>query len=247
MQPNNNQAATTNYNTALAEYGSVYDPQIQAVQAEEAQALQTKNTALSQYQQDNTTRLSQLDQAKVNAFSNNSLASNAKGLFYSGYTPAENSAYVTNTYNPNVQAANTNYQRNVDNTNTTYNNNYQTLQDKIAQINQSRANDAYSLVQNTKQAQLSAAKSATSAAKAGAPTATQAKQSFSNASLQTLVKESGKDAHISPEAYANEAIKWLNAGYSISDFNSVVSANKLLDPNNGYYNYALTEALKRSK
>lgn len=165
-QPNNNQAATTNYNQAVAEFGSVYDPQVAAVHAQADQALQTKNTALAQLGQDNATKLSQLDQAKANAFSNNALTANARGLNFSGYAPAQNTAYTTSTYNPNVQAQNTAYQRSVDSTNTDYNSNYQSLQDKITQLNQQRANDAYSLVQNTRQAQAQAAKEAAAAATA---------------------------------------------------------------------------------
>lgn len=243
--PNNNQAPTTNQTTAYNELGSVYDPQVQAAQAQEGQLAQTKNTALAQLQQDNTTKLSQLDQAKTNAFTNNALTSNARGIMYSGYTPAQNDAYATNTYNPNVQGQNTNYQRGVDSTNSTYNQNYQSLQDKITQLNQQRANDAYSLVQNTQQAQAQAAKQAASAAKSAGPTASQSRQLFSNASLQNLQNQTGSDGHISPEAYAQEAIKWLNAGYSVSDLNSLASSTKLLDPNNGYYQYALSQALKR--
>lgn len=247
MQPNNNQAATTDYGTAYNEFGSVYDPQVQSVEAEQAQALQDKNTSLSQLDQDKTTSLSSLDQAKVNAFKDNSLTSNARGLFYSGYAPAQNDAYVTNTYNPNVDKVNTDYKRGVETTNDTYTKNNQSLVDKITAINQQRANDANSLVVGTKQAQQQAAKDAASAAQSAAPSASQSKQLFSNASLAALQKQTGKDAHISPEAYASEAIKWLNAGYSIGDLNTLINSAKLFDPNNGYYQYALTQALKRGQ
>lgn len=173
--PTNNQAATTDQGTAYAEFGNEYDPQVQAVQTQEAQLGTDKNTALTQLSQDNTTKLSQLDQAKANAFSNNALTSNARGIMYSGYTPAQNTAYTTNTYNPSVQAQNTTYQRGVDSTNSTYDTNYQSLQDKITALNQQRANDANSLVQNTNQANATAAaaaaKAATSAANKSATTA----------------------------------------------------------------------------
>lgn len=241
MQPNNNQAATTDYNQAVAEFGSVYDPQVAAVHAQADQALQAKNTALAQYGQDNATKLSQLDQAKTNAFSNNALTANARGINFSGYTPMQNTAYTTNTYNPNVQATNTAYQRNVDRTNTAYAQNYKSLEDKITELNQQRANDAYSLVQGTKQAQ---AQAAASYSKSNAPTSSQNQQAFSNASLGNLTKQIGSDGHISPAAYAQEAIKWLNAGYSVANLNSLLSSTKLLNPKNGYYQYALNEALK---
>lgn len=250
MNPNNNQAATTDYNTALGEFGSVYDPQVQAVQGQEAQALTDKNTALSQLQQDNTTKLAQLDQAKANAFSNNALTANARGINFSGYTPQQNDAYTTNTYNPNVQAQNTNYQRGVDSTNSTYNTNYQTLQDKITTINQQRANDANSLVQNTVQAQqqaaaaaakaqASAAKTAASNAKAAAPTSAQIATAISS----NLAKVTGKDGYVAPEDYAQAYIDWINSGGSSSSFNSNFGRYK--NPTNGYYDYAITQAVKR--
>lgn len=243
MQPNNNQAATTDYNTAYAEFGNVYDPQVQAAQAQQAQVLQAKNTALAQLDQDKTTSLSQLDQAKVNAFKDNATTANARGLTFSGYTPYTNNAYVTNTYNPNVDKVNTNYSRNVDNTNTTYTQNNQSLLDKITAINQQRANDANSLVLNTQQANEAAAEKATrastSATKAAQPTTAQISAAISS----NLAKVTGRDGYVAPEDYAQAYVDWINSGGSTGSFNSNFGRYK--NPNNGYYNYAITQALKR--
>lgn len=242
-QPNNNQAATTDYNTAYGEFGNVYDPQVQDVQQQIAQAGQTHATTLAQLDQDKTTSLSSLDQAKVNAFSNNATTANARGLTFSGYTPYTNDAYVTNTYNPNVDKVNTTYGRNVDSENTTFNQNNQSLQDKIIQINQSRANDANSLVNNTVQAQQQAAqdaaKASASAAKAAQPSSAQVASAISS----NLAKTTGKDGYVAPEDYAQAYVDWINSGGSASSFNSNFGRYK--NPSNGYYNYAITEALKR--
>lgn len=243
-QPTNNQAPTTDYGQAYNSFANVYEPQVQAIRDAEAQAYSTRDATINQLTQDKTTNLSRLDQAKSNAFSNNSLTSNARGLFYSGYAPAQNNAYVTNTYNPNVDRVNTAFKRGSDAASIRAGDTVKSLEQKIAEINQQRANDANSLVMNTKDAQ---AKAALSAYKSGLPTSSQNQQAFSNASLQNLVNQTGKDGHISPEAYANEAIKWLNAGYSISQFNSLVNANNLRNKEKDYYNYALTQALKRGK
>lgn len=243
MQPNNNQAATTDYGTAYAEFGNVYDPQVQAVQAQQAQAGQARDTTLAQLAQDKTTSLSSLDQAKVNAFAGNATTANARGLNFSGYTPYTNNAYVTNTYNPNVDKVNTTYGRNVDTTNTNYNQTNQSLLDKITAINQSRANDANSLVLNTQQANQvaadKAAKAATSAAKAAQPSTAQ----ISSAISSNLAKVTGKDGYVAPEDYAQAYVDWINSGGSASSFNSNFGRYK--NPDNGYYNYAITEAIKR--
>src|ERR1700753_2618241 len=139
--PTNNQAATTDYNQAYAEFGNVYDPQVSAV-----------NTQIAALAPAQAKQQSQLDQAKANAFTNNALTANARGINFSGYTPAQNTSYTTNTYNPEV-----------DKLNTYYTGQKQTLQDKITAINQQRANDANTLVQNTKQAQAEAAAAAAQA------------------------------------------------------------------------------------
>lgn len=247
VAPNNSPAPTVDYATAYNEVGNQFAAQLGQIQTQQQQALEDKNTALAQLGQTKTTNLSALDQAKANAFKNDALTSNARGLLYSGYTPYTNDQYVQNSYNPNVAKVNTAYDTGVQQTNTNYDRTAQSLQDKIAQINQDRANAANTLVLNTQSQQAADAKAAAAAAKASGPTEAQQKQTFSNASLQYLRTQMGGDAHVSPETYAQEAIKWIKAGYSIADLNSAMQSAKLFDPKNGYYQYALNEALKRSK
>lgn len=252
--PTNNQAATTNYDQAFASFGSVYDPQVQQVQSAQAQAVQDRDSSLAQLSQDNTTKLSQLDQAKVNAFSTNKLNSNTRGLLFSGYTPAQNDAYTTNVYNPNVEAANTNYKRNVDSTNTNFSRTSQTLAEKINQINQARANDAYGLVENTKQAQAQAAKQAAAEAKANAAARSSAAKATAKVAKPTtaqvaaaissgLAKVTGRNGYVAPEDYAGAYIDWIRNGGTTGSFNS--NFGRFKDPTNGYYGYAITQALKR--
>lgn len=162
--PNNSPAATTDYNTAIGEVAAIYDPQIQQVQQQQQQAQQAHDTAVQQLTQNRDTTLSSLDQAKANAFKTNVNTSNARGIFFSGYAPATNQAYVSNVYNPNVDKTNTTYQRGVQSADTTLQNNQLSLQDKINQINQERANAANTVVLNTQQAQQAAADKAAKAA-----------------------------------------------------------------------------------
>lgn len=224
-----NPAPTTDYGTAYAEEGAFYQPQLTDV-ANEQSELQTQ-TQQSQ---------ASLDQAKANAFTNNALTSNARGIMYSGYTPAQNATYTTNTYNPAVQKLQTSAA-----------NSATTLQEKIDQINQERANDAQTLVANTQsaqasaeatalKAQVSASKSSVTSAKAAQPSSNQ----IANAIRTNLSKATGSDGFVSPEDYAQAYIDWLNNGQSASSFNSNFGSFK--NPTNGYYTYAITNALKRS-
>lgn len=244
MQPNNNPAPTTNYTTALGEVASTYDPEQAQTQAQLDQAVTARNTNLSELSQNQQTSLSQLDQAKANAFSNNALTSNARGIMYSGYTPATNNAYVTNTYNPNVDKVNTTYSRGVDTANTNFNNTQQSLTEKINQINQDRANAANTVVLNTQSAQQEAAKEAASAAQASAKASQPSQNQIASAISSGLAKVTGQDGYVSPEDYASAYTDWINAGYSASSFNSTFKSFQ--NPNNNYYKYAVTQAIKRS-
>lgn len=219
--PTNNQAATTDYNTAYAEFGNVYDPQVADVKNQQTQLAQSAQVSQNQ-----------LDQARTNAFSNNSLTANARGLMYSGYTPAQNTAYTSNIYNPADQKLITNTQ-----------NQQQSLTEKIAAINQQRANDANSLVQNTQQAQAQAAKEAAAAARAGAKANLPSQAQIGSMISSGLAKVTGRDGYVAPEDYAQAYVDWINSGGNASSFNSQFGRYK--NPNNGYYNYAITSALKR--
>jgi hypothetical protein len=242
--PNNNLAPTTDYGTAIGEVAGIYDPLQQqaergvtdardAAWLEQSQLLQNKNTALSQ-----------LDQAKANAFSNNALTANARGLAFSGYTPSQNNAYTTNTYNPNVAKVNTGYQRGLQASQANFTSTRQSLLDKINNINQERANAANSIVMDTQQAQAQAAKEAAAEAKAAAKAAQPSQAQIGAMINSGLAKVTGKDGYVAPEDYAQAYIDWVNSGGSGDSFNSNFGRYK--NPNNGYYNYAITQAVKRS-
>lgn len=221
----NNPAPTTDYGTAYNEEGAIYDPQLSDVATEQQQlATQTQQSQ------------AQLDQAKANAFTNDSLTANARGLMYSGYTPSTNTAYTTNTYNPAVTKLQTSNASSAT-----------TLQEKIDELNQNRANDAANLVSSTQTSNAEAAKTAAEAATKAA-TASKAAQPTTNdiaaAVTQNLAKASGSDGYVSPEDYAQAYIDWINNGQSASSFKSTFS--RFENPNNGYYNYAITQAIKRS-
>lgn len=230
VAPTNNQAATTDYGTAYNEFGNEYDPQVAQI-----------NTQLAALPGQQQQQQSLLDQAKANAFTNNALTSNARGIMYSGYTPAKNTDYTTNTYNPSVQKLNTDFQ-----------NQTQTLQQKITDINQQRANDANTLVQNTQQAQAQAAAEALKVQQSAAKSASSKSSSTAKAALPTqianqiranLAQVTGKDGYVSPEDYAQAYIDWINNGQSASSFNTNFASFK--NKANGYYDYAITEAIKR--
>ena len=222
MPANPSLAATTDYGTAYNEEGAQYQPEID----QETQAL----AQLAQQQQ---TSQASLDQAKANAFKTDSLNANAKGLLYSGYTPATNNAYTTNTYNPAVQ-----------NLNTQTANSAQTLQEKIASINNERASAAETLVSDTQTAQAEAAKAAASAAsKASSAAAKQpTQQQVVQAIQQGLSAVKGGDGYVSPQDYASAYEDWVTAGYSPASFNSQFKSFQ--NPNNGYYTYAEQQAQK---
>lgn len=235
VAPNNSPAPTTNYGQAYNEVGNQFTLPMQQVQQEQAQALTAHNTNLGTLAADQKTSLSSLDQAKANAFTTIGNNANAKGVLFSGYQPYENGQYVQNTYNPNVQKVNTAYTTGVANENTNYGNTTQSLQDKIAQINQDRANAANSLVLNTKAAQVAAANKAASAAKSAAAKAP-SKAQIVNAISQGLNNVKGGDGYVSPQDYATAYKDWIQAGQSASSFGAFFK--QFQNPNNGYYTYA---------
>lgn len=225
--PTNNQAATTDFNTAYQEFGNVYNPQVDAV-----------NTQLAALPGQQATQQASLDQAKTNAFTNNALTANARGIMYSGYTPAQNTSYTTNTYNPAVTKLNTDF--------TTQK---QTLTDKINAINQQRSNDANSLVQNTVQAQqqaaAEAAKEQATAAREAANAAKSAGALPSTAQVRIAINQGlssvkGGDGYVSPQDYATALGDWLAAGQSRNSFNNEFKNYR--NPTNTYYDYAIKAA-----
>lgn len=92
MQPLSAPAPQT-YDQAYGSLGSVYDPQVQAAQAQVAP------------------QMSALDQAKVNAFRDITSSANSKGMLFSGFAPDQQAQYIGTKYLPavaNLQAATTN-------------------------------------------------------------------------------------------------------------------------------------------
>lgn len=238
---------TTDPNQAYAELGPQYTNEMNAIGQESNQLDTNFNTTMADLGTTRSQTMSSLDQAKSNAFTSYGNTANSRGLFFSGFQPYEQNNYMQTKYNPGVTDANTKYTEGVNSANATLNAGKQSLQDKIAQLNQQRADEAQQLVLNTQAQQAADAKANAAAAKAAGPTEAQQKQAFSDASLANMQRLAGSDGHISPETYAQEAIKWLNAGYSVSDLKSLVDSAGLLNKSNGYYNYALSQAIKRSQ
>lgn len=217
--------ATTDYATAYNSLGYKYDPEVQSVNNQ-------LNAIPGQQQQ----ALSSLDQAKVNAFKTIGNNANARGLLFSGYQPDQQESYTKNTYQPGVQKVNDTAAANT-----------KSLQDKITEINRARSVDAATLVQNTKDQQAAAAAAAQKAAVAAQTKATKAAQpttnDIANSIRVNLVKNSGKDGYVSPGDYAKAYVDWINNGQSANSFDATFG--KLKNPKNGYYNYAITQAIKR--
>lgn len=227
--PNNNPAPTTDYGDAYNELGNVYDP--------ETAQVQTQINALPGQQ---ATAQASIDQAKANAFKDNSLNANSRGVLFGGVVPQANQDYTTSTYNPAVTKLNT------DTANT-----QQSLAEKIQEINQNRANAAQTLVSDTTTANneaaaraASEAASAASAAKTAASAAVPTANEIAGAIRGGLAKVTGGNGYVSPEDYAAAYIDWLNNGQSAASFDSAFKSFR--DPTNGYYNYAIAQAIKRA-
>lgn len=115
---------TPTFDQANASLGVTYDPQVQALQAQNPQI-----------DQQLTTTLSSLDQAKVNAFKDITNSANSKGMLFSGFTPDQQATYTGTKYLPAVANARTSAQ-----------NAKNTLLDKINTINSNRQNQARGIV-----------------------------------------------------------------------------------------------------
>lgn len=79
-------------------------------------------------------------------------------------------------------------------------------------------------------ANTSASSAASSAAKSATPTATQGDIATSRGDL---IKSAAGDGYVSPQAYAQIALQWANAGYSLKDFNTNFAKYK--NPQNPNY------------
>lgn len=234
---------TTDVRQAYAELAGNYAPYERQLQNEESAAQTTRNASIGKLGEEKGLTLTSLDQAKVNAFTGFKNTANARGMLFSGYQPYQQKSYTDTTYTPGVNKANLTYKEGVQSAQDTYNTTHQSLQDKIAELNLQRMNSAQQLVADTNATNAANAR----ALAAAGPNESQQRQLFSNASLSYLARKAGGNGKISPNTYAAEAIKWLNAGYSLDQFKSVVNSAGLLDKSNGYYNYALQQAVNRSR
>lgn len=255
MAPTNNPAPTTNYNTAYQEVGAAYDLPTKQIQQAQDQALQAKNTSLSQLAQDETTNLSSLDQAKVNAFKNIGETANSRNMLFSGYSPYQQNQYVTNTYNPNLNKINTSYDRGVQSTNTRYDTTMTSLKDKLDSLNQQRANDAEKLVLDTQASYAKAAGSGGggsggsgsttrvggsssvlgSSGGGGTFTGTPTPQKVTAALRSVLQSRNlvGGDGHVAPSTLAAMYNSWMS--YGLTDKSFWTAFQGLWNPNEGNY------------
>lgn len=195
-QPNNNPAPTTDYSTAFNELGSVYDPETTQV-----------NTALAALPGQQQTAQASLDQAKANAFRDIGTNANSRGVFFSGYQPYEQNDYTTTKYNPAVT-----------NLNTKISNQNQTLTEKLAQIQQTRANAAQSLVSDTQSAETVAAKATSSGSGGSGSTKPLTQQATVSAIRGGLEKVKGGDGHVSPGNLAKAYDIWTAQGLNPQSF-----------------------------
>lgn len=163
--------------------------------------------------------LSSLDQAKANAFRDINQSSNARGVMFSGVPIDQQAQYVGTKYLPAYAAA----KEATTNAKTT-------LLGKINDINLQRSQNAQSTV-NT--AQAAAARASTAAAKP------LTQQQTSAAIRQGLGTVRGKDGYVSPQDYAQAYADWVGSGYNGAQFDNYFG--DLMNPNNGYYQYAKTQ------
>lgn len=196
------------YDQAYGSLSSVYDPQVQLVQQEQAQLPGQQQTVLSS-----------LDQAKVNAFRDITNSANAKGMLFSGFTPNQEATYIGTKYLPAVANAKTSFQ-----------NQANTLQDKINQINAQRASQAQGIVSSAttaaqnaayKNAQLAiSAQKASTNSKASTVAANQSAAQAINDALKKS-NQIGRDGYLSPYTYNDALSAWVQDGLSKSDFTSI--------------------------
>lgn len=211
--------AVPNYGDAYNSLDSVYTPQVNQVQSE-----------IDQLPGEQQAQQSSLDQAKVNAFQDITNSANSKGVLFSGFTPDQQAQYIGTKYLPAVA-----------NLNTTFQNNKNTLLDKINQINSTRSQQAQGIVSSAQTAadtqSYDNAKLAISASKAANATPKALTQTQVSAAIrQGLNGVKGKDGYVSPQDYAQAYSDWTQAGYSASTFDNYFG--DLMNPKNGYYQYA---------
>jgi len=209
--------ATPTYDQANASLGTTYDPQVQALQAQNPQI-----------DQQLTTTLSSLDQAKVNAFRDITNSANSKGMLFSGFSPDQQATYTGTKYLPAVANARTSAQ-----------NAKNTLLDRINTINTNRQNQARGIVSTAqtaaqnyslKQQQIAASRvsssgggsssgrSSSGSSGGSAPTAAQLKQQDMATTSNNLQSKIGKDNHVSQATWNQAFSEWTGAGYSAKDF-----------------------------
>lgn len=179
-----------------------------------------------------------LDQAKTNAFGDITAGANAKGVLYSGIPIGEQAKYVGEKYLPAVAGLKQNI------ADKTFN-----LQDSIAKIRQSQAQQAYSTRQSQLQQEQSYALAqqklnnqqqvAASRVSSAAPKAP-SQQSIAGQIRSGLNTVRGRDGYVAPQDYAKAYQDWVQSGFTPASFNSTFK--DLKNPQNGYYDYAISKS-----
>lgn len=206
------------YKAAYGSLGNIYDPQTKLVNQEIAQLVPAQKA-----------QQAALDQAKVNAFKDINTEANSRGLFFSGFTPAEEASYLGTKYLPATA-----------NLKTTFGNQKLTLVDKINQINAQRSAQAQGMVGDAQKALadaqyknaqygLAAYKAQQSAAKASIPTASEQKRSDVQAAYNDLASRKGADNKVAPDTWQAVLENWVRAGYTVKQFVSQFSP--FINPN----------------
>lgn len=218
--------AVPTYQAAYDSLGGAYQPSADLI-----------NQQLAQVPTDEQTTLSSLDQAKANAFRDIGNAANAKGMLFSGFTPDQQAQYIGTKYLPAVAAAKT-----------AALNQKTTLEGKLNDLSVARSTAANDIVSKAtaaaqaaayKNAQLAISQQKAATAAANTTNKLPSQQQVSAAIRSGLSSVRGGDGYVSPQDYAQAYADWVQAGFNGQDFDKYFG--DLMNPKNGYYQYAKTQ------
>jgi len=207
---------------------SIYDPQVQSIQAQQA-LLPAQAEA----------QTSALEQARTNAFKKIDNTASARGMTFSGFSPDQQATYTGATYLPAL--ANVKLSQNQANLK---------LIDALNGINANRGTQAMNMYQGQQnaladaEAKRYAAELAyqskvdsariSSSSKAPAKTSLAEMKAIDSQTLGSkMAAQAGRDGYISPATYAAGKQQWASAGYNASEFDSIFGG--LRNPNNKAY------------
>lgn len=206
-----------------AELSSVYNPQIDQVNAQLAE--------LPKYY---TAQQQGLDQAKVNAFGDITNAASAKGMSYSGMPIAEQSKYVGTKFLPAMAQLQQQQSQQTFGLKGQLTDIYgkrmsqaqalrQSELDREEQARQAEANRQAQLQAAAMQARASARSYGGGGSRGGggrAPSASQQLMADRASMSAQLQAATGKDGFVSPQTWADLRNRWTGAGYGSDTFNS---------------------------